>query len=262
MYNFTLGVTQGDGRFTGPGFDPNDLAVTLSLGIPIAWYLAFTSRRTIWANRLYIPCALAAVLLTASRSGLLTLAVSMVFPLISVRQLSKRGRWAVTLVCVLCVGSILYVIGDVSVQRLSTTIEQLTGGDMNGRVDIWRQGLEVFWRNPVLGAGGGSFGTAVVGKSGAHVAAHNTFLGVLVEHGIVGLLLFVLIIGSIVRRIWGGSPLERRFWIVMLLAWGVALSSLSWENRELTWLLWGLCTLHPWRRSGRTRWTGAHQCLD
>ena len=248
IFNFVSGVAQGDGRYTAPGFDPNDLAATLALGIPIAWYLVFTGGGARWLNRLYVPCALTAVLLTASRSGLVTLAVSMMFPLLAMPRISMRAKIALVLVALFCAGSYFYFLSDVSVRRLSTIVDQLSGGDMNGRVDIWQRGFDVFEENPILGVGGGAFGATVVGRSGAEVAAHNTFLGVLVEHGLVGLLLFLGIISGLVRRSLRSPSLECRLWTVVLAAWIVALFSLSWENRELTWLLWGLCSAQPWRR--------------
>jgi O-antigen ligase len=253
MYNFIIGAHLGDGRYTAPGFDPNDLAATLVLGLPIASYLAFTSQKALWLNGLYVPCVFTAVMLTASRNGLVTLAVSMAFPLLAMPKISLRAKISLLLVGALCTGSVFYFWNDYLVDRLSTISDQLAAGDMNGRVDIWRRGFEVFQENPILGLGGGAFGTAVGSQSGAAVAAHNTFLGVLVEHGVVGLVCFLGIILSLALRSWHSPPLDRRLWIVVLLAWGVSVSTLSWENRELTWLLWGLCSAQPWCKSMRRR---------
>ncbi len=252
-YNFVNGVSQGDGRFTAPGFDPNDLAATLTLGLPIAWYLAFTTRNWLWLNRLYIPCALTAALLTASRNGLVTVAVTLAFPLLVMPKLSFRAKLGLFPVVLLCAGSVGLFWNDVSIGRLATLADKLTFEDMNGRVDIWQRGLEVFQQNPIVGVGAGAFGATVAGRRGAELAAHNTFLGVLVEHGAVGLLFFLAVILSLVRRSWSSPPIECRLWIVMLLAWGVTLSTLSWENREITWLLWGLCSAQPWHKGAKPR---------
>lgn len=77
------------------------------------------------------------------------------------------------------------------------------------------------------------------------MAAHNALLGVAVEHGVVGLLLILGTLGALVRRVWKCDPRERRVWLILLAAWGVAAMSLSWENREMTWLLWGMCAAQP-----------------
>jgi O-antigen ligase len=251
MYNFINGTVLGDGRYTAPGFDPNDLAVTLVLGLPIAWYLAFTSRTARWINRFYIPCVFAAALLTASRAGLVALAVSMAFPLLAIPKISWRARMSLVSLAMLCTGGVTYFWSDFSAGRLSTISDQLTIGDMNGRVDVWEQGLEIFKENPILGVGGGVFEAELARRRGSAVAAHNTYLGILVEHGLVGLFCFLGIILSLVVRSWQSPPLDRSLWIVVLVVWGVAVSTLSWENRELSWLLWGLCAAQPWRKKVR-----------
>jgi len=253
MYNFISGVAQGDGRYTAPGLDPNDLASTLALGIPLAWYLAFTSRKGLWLNRLYIPCALTAALLTASRGGLVTVVISMGFPLLAMPSISRRAKIALVVMVTICAGSVVYFWSDISVGRLSTILDQLSARDMNGRVEIWQRGFEVFLDNPLLGVGAGAFGATVVGGVGAELAAHNSYLGVLVEHGLIGLVCFLLIAFSLIRQTWWSPPLERRLWFVMLLAWGVTLSTLSWENREVTWLIWGMCSVQRYRQAAPVR---------
>jgi O-antigen ligase len=86
---------------------------------------------------------------------------------------------------------------------------------------------------------------SVAARRSKDLAAHNTFLGILVEHGLVGLTLFGCIIWTLMAKAWRTPALESRMWMVTLLAWCVGAMSLSWENREMTWLLWGLCASYP-----------------
>lgn len=69
---------------------------------------------------------------------------------------------------------------------------------------LWPKVIEIFINNPIFGAGFGSFND-VFKMSGVKVYssshAHNTFLHVLAEQGVVGLLLLFFIIGSF-RNLW------------------------------------------------------------
>ena len=70
--------------------------------------------------------------------------------------------------------------------------------------------------------------------------AHNSFLSVLVELGLVGFLLFALILTVVVIQAWNQPKWERRFWLTMLIVWTIGASTLTWEHRKTTWLFWGL----------------------
>lgn len=245
LYNFVRDVYQGDGRYTAPGFDPNDLAVTLILAIPVAWYLSIRMRAWQWLHRLYIPCAILAALLTASRGGLVTLGVVLIFPLLSIPKSSIKALASLALLTAVSGFTVAAFMSDISIRRLSTITEQLANRDLNGRVNIWERGLEAFAEHPLAGAGAGTFANAIGSRRSRDIAAHNSLLGVLVEHGLTGVCFFLGIILSLYRRAWRGPSVECRLWAVLLTAWCVAASTLSWENRELTWLIWGLCAGQP-----------------
>ncbi len=56
-------------RYATEGFDPNDLALTLALSIPISYFLSLTRRGWVrWLYRIHIASMLGAVSLTASRA--------------------------------------------------------------------------------------------------------------------------------------------------------------------------------------------------
>ncbi|MDX1982529.1 MAG: O-antigen ligase family protein [Bryobacteraceae bacterium] len=240
-YNFMNGVVMGDGRYTAPGFDPNDLAATMTLGIPIAWHLTFTTAKWRWLNRLYVPCAVIGTLLTASRTGLVMLAVAMVFPALGMRKISLKSKAGLLALLIVTGAAISLFWEDISVHRLTTIGEQLESRDLNGRVEAWYRGIAVFLENPLVGIGGGAFSTAISSGGGSTSAAHNTLLEILVEHGGIGLVCFIAIVISVLRRALRFPARERRLCLTLMLMWAIATMVLSWENRELTWLLWGFC---------------------
>src|SRR5882762_5046937 len=67
IINFLRGETTFvyETRFVASGYDPNDLGVTLAIGIPLAWH-AVTNQRS-WKRSMsliYVPLALVAIFLT------------------------------------------------------------------------------------------------------------------------------------------------------------------------------------------------------
>ncbi|NIQ55574.1 MAG: hypothetical protein GWN71_20065, partial [Gammaproteobacteria bacterium] len=103
--NYLAGAATATGRFAAEGFNPNDLGFTLVLGIPMAWHLATLSRIPvlIWVNRLYVPIAMIAVTLTASRGAFLPALVA----LLIIPWSLTRQRWSVrAAVVVLLAGSV------------------------------------------------------------------------------------------------------------------------------------------------------------
>jgi O-antigen ligase len=72
------------------------------------------------------------------------------------------------------------------------------------------------------------------------VAAHNATIGLLVQVGIVGLVLFAGIFGACAWTIFRSPLPYAALCGVLLLTWLVGSMSDNLENRKITWLLFGL----------------------
>jgi O-antigen ligase len=240
LNSWRAGYVLGDGRYTAHGFDPNDLAATLALGLPIAWY-QISRNHWRWVNALFIPGAVASILLTASRGGLIVLAIGGLFPLWAMRRLPLKRKLGLVCVLVLIGGAVLNMQDQISFHRLATLGPQLAARDLNGRFEAWVRGFDVLIENPLTGVGPGAFSAAVASGGGTKVAAHNTFLEVAVEHGLIGFALFAAVVAVLFIRAQKLASLERGLLTVLLCVWAVASSALSWENREITWLIWAFC---------------------
>jgi O-antigen ligase len=241
-----LAVSEGGpGRYTATGFNENDIGLTLALGIPVAWHLALSksnSKKTYGLrliNYAYIPAAMLAILLTASRGSLVATLPALVFIFGSLTRLKPLMRVLLLAALILSLFMLQSLVPQSSVQRLATTGTSIAEGDIGHRSYIWREGITIFAEHPILGIGSGAFRTAV--ESGR--VAHNSFLSVLVEVGIVGFVLLVITLAVAVHPTMRQPKWDTRFWLALLLVLALGNSVHSWEKRKPVWLFLGLATV-------------------
>jgi len=229
-------------RYSGAGLNTVDLALILALSIPVAWHLAVSASNNKKSdvlrlvNYAHIPAALFAMLLGATRAGLIATVPAFLFILGTFTRLKLSSRVLIFAALIGALFALQPLVPQTSFDRLATTGASIAAGDLGGRVDIWREGIAVFLEHPLLGVGSGAFRTAVESDK----IAHNTFLSVLVEGGIVGFVLFVIILAITVYQARRQPKWDSRFWLTVLLVWAVGVSSLTWEHRKPTWLFLSL----------------------
>jgi O-antigen ligase len=233
-------------RYAEEGVDPNDLALALVVSIPMAWFLASATRKT-WVALLYyiyIGAAIFAILLTSSRGGVIAATVSLlIVPLTWVRQ--KRSRkFIVAALTFTALSAGLKYVPEESLARISTTGADVRQGTLDARRYIWVVGLAKFTDHPIVGVGGSAFRTAVSDDIPDGIVAHNTFLSVLVEYGVVGAGLFLLIVVEIFLLIWHMPRNRRAVWAVSFMALGIGMFALSWLEYKPPWLLISLLLVH------------------
>ncbi len=229
-------------RFSATGFNTDGLGVMLALVVPIAWYLAITERSKTrrhyltLVNFAYIPAASVAIGLTGTRTALLALIPSLLYVLWSFVRLRGGMRIAILLVVIAGVIAVQNVVPEASILRLASTGAELTGGDLAGRMKIWENGLQTLAEHPVVGVGSGAFREA----SPTENVAHNTYLSVATELGMVGIILFAAMVAAAAWRVPRLFKVESRFFTALLLSLGIGAASLTFEGKKIGWLILGL----------------------
>ncbi|HLJ50418.1 MAG TPA: O-antigen ligase family protein [Bryobacteraceae bacterium] len=229
-------------RYVANGSNANELGMMIALSIPMTCYL-LTQRKHVFISLLLwlqIPLALIGILLTGSRGALITTGVAfLIFPF-SLRRLPGWQKYFSLLLLVVLVIWAVWWVPQPVLERFTTIKSELEGGTLTNRTFIWAAGLEVFREHPLLGVGSGAFGQSVLNQLDIPYVAHNTFLSVLVETGMVGAGIFLSLLASLFLGALHLRGMERALWVVLLLAWAVAGSSITWEYVKTTWFVFGL----------------------
>jgi probable O-glycosylation ligase (exosortase A-associated) len=196
---FTL-MTGGNSRVLGPAgsyiAENNALALALVMAVPIIWYLRLQSEKP-WLR--YGLTAMAGLTVVAaagsySRGALLAGAAMMAF-----LWLKSRNKLSTGIVLLLMIPLVWLAMPEQWHARMSTIDEYQSDGSAQGRINAWYFAMEVA-KTHLLGGGFMVFNPAMfriyAPNPTDYHAAHSIFFQVLGEHGYIGLILFVSIIGT------------------------------------------------------------------
>ena len=221
------------------GHDPNEISVKIALALPLMIYLMVKGNdKFYWViGFIFIPLAIFSILITASRTG----AIVLVLGLLSFWVLPQRlGVWAKSIMLILGIVSLILIASFVSpaaVERLLSTGAELSGGTLNERSTIWQYAFEVWQQHPIIGQGIGSF-RRIINPYNINLTAHNSFIGIAVELGIVGLLFYLAVLLVIIQYI---MRLPNMLKILLSLLLGIAIlgqMSMTLQDRLYIWFVY------------------------
>jgi hypothetical protein len=242
-------------RFSPGLTHPDGFGFMVAMGIPIAWYLAGpagTSKLSLTrvVNYAFIPTAFVGIAFSGTRSAAIAAVPGMAFGLASLTRLRLSARIAVFVLLTAALFFLLPVVEPLkSFQRMGTIRAEATEGDLNGRTNQWSEGLDAFSEHPALGVGANMYRSV---NSLGHVA-HNSFLSVLVQLGLIGFVLFGIILIIVVIYAFLQPRWDRNFWLTLLSVWAIGAFTLTWEDRKTTWLFLGLVVASAAFQSERAR---------
>lgn len=192
----------------GAVIDQNNLALGLSIPAMLAMSILFDKTERLGWKIISVICltvALYAIFLTGSRGGLLCLVIAaIVYILIRLKNAPIFSKVLIVAAAVSLVFTFQYFLailpGDLSV-RFTLADVQKDGGAL--RINIWEAAFKGFADNDIIrktfGIGYGAFPNFITRYFFKDVAAHNDYVQILLELGIVGLTYFLLMLKNEIK---------------------------------------------------------------
>jgi O-antigen ligase len=192
------------GRITSFLFHYNSLAGYLNAVIPLALAVTILGNKT-GLRRLGFVClslACAAVYFTGSRGGLIALGAVLILGVLLIRPRAKT--LAVVLAAILVASSIVLLVPAEKPQGAQEErVQSVDDFTMESRLALWGAAGALFLQHPIAGAGFGTYRFALqefVPGVSDQIDAHNLYLQTLAETGIIGFLVFFLMLGAFFLR--------------------------------------------------------------
>ena len=242
-------------RYAAPGFDPNDLGLTLALTLPLCIWL-MNRQRWRWMGIASGLLSCSAILLTASRTALVCAFIGLLLANLSWTNAAIAARLGqLALILFLVLGTTV-LAPKASRERVATTVQETTSGTLHKRTTIWKAGIAAWKSRKFIGVGSGAYPDAVrpiigtPGVAGHEYVAHNSHLSILVETGLIGFAIYAGLLLSLAVFVFCMHGAERALWGTVLLIWVIGVSTLTWEHRKIGWLLFALL-MTEWARAWR-----------
>jgi O-antigen ligase len=248
-----------EGRFGTGGADPNSYACLLVI---VFFVVFFGLRQHTRVTFILAPVLFFGIFATQSRTGLVALVATPLLALFVPGWANRLGLRTLLITLLMyflgaaaLAGIILAVpeIGDSVWQRYATLSDFQSDATWSGRWSIWQAALQIIASHPILGVGTGNFhyfaihlseyiaSRAAEDAAGNPSVAHNMFLSVASELGIIGLVLFS---GALFFAFRAVHALSLRFTLATgiflgLIAFTIAGMTLTWEAEKLGYVLLG-----------------------
>lgn len=256
------GLFYGGFRFQGLTNDPNNFAIMTIAALAVLWY---DRGIRLHLNVIASAVLISGVLLSASKTGAITLMLLVVWRALGIRtplgesaqSLSHRllaaiSTLGITVMVLLIapstgVGSTLAQLTSEipALDRISTLLvsfDTAIAGSGSERSAAWLTAVALILLSPLLGVGLGSYLAVAVELTGHHVLAHNTYLQIMAEWGLPFAIVFLLWAARVTLKRPKGTQ-HLALWATSSTAFMVLLVGsvgLSLNNSRLFWFILGI----------------------
>jgi O-antigen ligase len=246
-------------RYKGFMVDPNYWAVLTCAAI--AFFIRDVRFRPL-TRMILIGIATIALLLSASKTGFITL---LALSVLAVVDHAVRTRRSGVALFVAMAGAGLLILWQPILAALRETLEQYTqiapqlsrlavllddplgaiGEGGSGRYDTWANGLEIIQASPLAGVGVGSYSLVSNDLFGRGTLAHNTYLQITAEWGLVLAAVFFIWLATRllqVSTVVGADTDETGMLVLrdMVVVFLIGSISLSLNNARMFWFFLGM----------------------
>ena len=189
--------------FDHPMFDPNYLAAFLVFPAIITFSKVIYS--TSWRAILYscvLVTILVGLLMTGSRNGMISFFLGAFF--VYKQRFSIKLNFGKILFIIIflnvVIPLVLNFVPEETYMRLF--VNSYDDGSNLQRLNDWSAGLNTFLKNPILGYGFTGEMDAIRYAIGKNLVAHNTYIGLLIQFGIIGFFFFFIGFARLIKDLW------------------------------------------------------------
>lgn len=193
------------------------------------------------------------VFFTVSRTGIILLFSAQI--LIFIMQTKGKQKFRLLTIYVVLY-LILWLLSDSIFDIIGTIIPTIVAGEdtFGLRLNLWRSGWVMWTNHPIRGVGIGMFinsvGPIIQRFEGPHVwnaVAHNTYVQVLSETGIIGFILFISMIIITLKNYWTADLSHdtelsslRNTWLIVFIVMLIGGLTKSDHADKLSWMVMGI----------------------
>lgn len=233
-------------RYTVENIETDNMAIILSLGIPMAVFLytQYQNRFARLVNVAFVPWIFYGIFLTGTRTGLVTGLIGIMYLAFTQRKASFNLKMIYVGLVISLAVAVVSLAPKASVERIFSIGKSLQSGDLNYREVIWQHSINVWSENPILGNGTGSLAAVLNPYHVEFAWAHNAYVQILTENGLIGLFIYLMMIGSLLYYALK-CEIETKFFLLTLwVTIAVSQMTLHSQNLKEIWFVWSVIAVH------------------
>lgn len=247
IYNYLNGIESPYyGRFGIKNIETDELSIFLALSIPMAAYLTTKYNNKILKimNLAAIPIVFYSIFLTGTRTGSIVGLIGILYWLFTHRKSSFAIKASIAFVMIASIMVIFSFAPKASVDRIFSAGKSLTTGTLNHRSVIWAGSINQWEESPIIGPGLGSLGVSLSREYVNYRYAHNTFIHILAENGLIGIFFYLAILLTILYYIFHTPMDERAFLFALFMVLIVSQQTTHTQVQKIIWFVLSMLAIH------------------
>lgn len=229
-------LDRGFPRLVGLASDPNIFCF-----YNIIFFFYFLTHLKEKRSKLGFSLTSITLLLSLSRGGILAVAFGLVLMFLSADLRKKIQMMIILPVSVFLLNFLLKTFMNLDVIGMVINRFLVDDGG-SGRSNIWGIGLRFFEENPIFGVGIFNYRPYSLNEYGYAIYMHNTFLEALVEGGIIGLSLYLLVFIIFIITYFNNKAIikDNKFLLFTFVSMAVMMATYSFMVNEVFFLVLAL----------------------
>ncbi|MCK5901743.1 MAG: O-antigen ligase family protein [Cocleimonas sp.] len=256
LYNYLHGIESPYyNRYGIKHIETDELSIILAIAMPMAAYLSTQYKS--WIMRLIniaaMPLIFYAIFLTGTRTGSIVALFGIFYWVFAKRKASIVIKASILVFFMGAIVGILTFAPKASVDRVLSAGKSISSGTLNYRTVIWNGTIETWKEHSIAGIGTGGLGHGLTRQHINYNAAHNAYLELVSENGVIGLSLYLLMCMSLLYYLLQTNLDDKAFLMALLMIVLISQLTLHTHNRKETIFAFSMVAIHSLYRLRKMR---------